>query len=232
MVEKNPKKAFIFGFSVFFALALCFYLGVEFGIVESKMYRTKAKELESAFRQLKEERKGVEVELAAARLTLEIQEKMINDLRAVISSSASNGQKMLEELKFYQQVISNYSGNKGITVSGVRFIKLGQTGEYEFDLVLRQRGDFRRSVNVELKIDIAGQSDGFEKSYSIDDLGEFSDYPVKAKFRHFFRQTGVVKFPEGFDPSATVISLKSVGGDYKKSSFSWLATLQVAMADN
>ena len=76
MVEKNPKKPLIYGFSVLFALALCFYVGVEFGITESKTYRTKAKELESAFRQLKEERKGVEVELSAARLTLEIQEKM------------------------------------------------------------------------------------------------------------------------------------------------------------
>ena len=232
MVEKNPKKPLIYGFSVLFALALCFFAGVEFGIIESKLYRAKAKELESAFRQLKEETKGVEVELAAARLTLEIQEKMINDLRAAISSSASDGQKMLEELKFYQQVISNYSGNKGITVSGLRFVELGQTGEYEFDLVLRQRGDFRRPVNVELKIDIAGQIEEFEKSYSIDDLGEFSDYPVKAKFRHFFRHTGVVKFPEGFDPSATVVSLKSVGGDYKKSSFSWRATLQVTTTDN
>ena len=65
---------------------------MEFGVFEAREYRVKADELESAYSQLKEEQENIEKEFAAAQLTLDIQEKMIGDLRSDISSSYDDQQ--------------------------------------------------------------------------------------------------------------------------------------------
>ncbi len=205
---------------------------MEFGVFEAREYRVKADELESAYSQLKEEQENIEKEFAAAQLTLDIQEKMIDDLRSDISNSSDDQQKMLQNLEFYERVIANSQTKKGLNASGLRFIEYKKGLEYEFDLVFRQSGESRRSINADIKIDIVGWKDQLRETHSFEKLGEFSDYPIKVKFRHFFRQTGFIKLPEGFKPEITEVSIRKRGGSYETTAFQWNTTLQSKVLDS
>ena len=206
-------------------------MGVEVGIFEAREYRQKAYELESAYSRLIEDLENIEKEFAVAKLTLDIQDKTIGDLRSSLASSAGDQQEMLESLEFYQRVISNSPIKKGFNASGLRFIEYNDDLEYEFDLVFRQSGDSRRSVNADIKIDIMGWKDQLRVTHSVEALGEFDDYPIKANFRHFFRQTGFIKLPEGFMPEATQVSIRKRGGAYETTLFQWNTTLQLKAMD-
>ena len=232
MVERNPKRILIYGLIAIALVIGCFYLGVEVGVFEAREYREKAYELESAYSRLTDDLENIEKEFAAAKLTLDIQDKTIGDLRSSLASAAGDQQEMLQSLEFYKRVISNSPTKKGFNASGLRFIKYQEDLEYEFDLVFRQSGDSRRSVNADIKIDIMGWRDQLRETHSIEVLGEFNDYPIQANFRHFFRQTGFIKLPEGFMPEATKVSIRKRGGSYETTLFPWDTTLQLKATDS
>jgi len=232
VVERNPKRVLVYGLIALIIVIFCFYVGLEVGVFEARVYREKALELETAYGRLRLDQASLEKEFAAARLTMDIQEKMISDLRSSISSSAGDHQKALQNLEFYQKVISNSSKSQGLSASGLRFIEYKEGAEYEFDLVFRQTGDSRRSVNADIKVDIIGWKNQSRETHSFQKLSEFSDYPIKAKFRHFFRQSGFIKLPEGFKPEVTQVSIRKRGGSYETTSFKWDTTLQPKIMDS
>ena len=85
---------------IFIALLIgCFYVGVEGGVFEAREYRQKAYELESAYSRLMEDLENIEKEFAVAKLTLDIQDKTISDLRLSMTSFAGDQQEMLENLE-------------------------------------------------------------------------------------------------------------------------------------
>ena len=232
MVERNPKRILVYGLIALTAVVLCFYPGLEVGVFEARAYREKAQELETAYGRLMEDQVSLEKEFSAARLTMDIQEKMIGNLRSDIASSAGDHQEALQNLEFYQKVISNSSENRGLSTSGLRFIEYKEGAEYEFDLVFRYVGESRRAVNADIKMDIIGLKDQLRETHSFEKLGDFNDYPIKARFRHFFRQTGFIKLPEGFKPEVTQVSIRERGGSYETTSFKWDTTLQPKIMDS
>ena len=148
MVERNPKRILIYGLIAIALVIGCFYLGVEVGVFEAREYREKAYELESAYSRLANDLENIEKEFAAAKLTLDIQDKTIGDLRSSLASAAGDQQEMLQSLEFYKRVISNSPTKKGFNASGLRFIEYQEDLEYEVDLVFRQSGDSRREFTL------------------------------------------------------------------------------------
>ena len=84
-------------------------------------------------------------------------------------------------------------------------------------MILRKPIDserFSKSVDLFIKLDFLSLEEDGEKIISIEDMGEFDEYPFRAVFKHFFRVNGYLEMPEGFEPEIVRISTKLKGGSY------------------
>ena len=81
VVERQPKKTIAFVVLSIVLLGLSFYIGKEVGVFEARIFREKVSELETALDSLAESHEVIENELTVTILQLEIQEKMISDLK-------------------------------------------------------------------------------------------------------------------------------------------------------
>ena len=224
VVERQPKKIIVFVVLSIFLLGLSFYIGKEVGVFEARIFREKVSELETALDSLAESHEVIENELTVTILELEIQEKMISDLKSTLNKASGDYQSLQRSLAFYEEIFADSSDEPQSFVSGLRFVQIGQGPKYEFDLILRKpisSGRFSKSVDLSIKLDFLSIEEDAEKIVSIGDLGEFDEYPFQAVFKHFFRINGFVEIPEGFEPEIVRISTKVKGGSYRTRDQAW-----------
>ena len=223
-VGRQPKKTFVFIVLSIVLLGTSFYIGKEVGVFEARIFREKASELETALDRLVESHEVLENELTVTILELEIQEKMISDLKNTLNKASGDHQSLQRSLAFYEEIFADSSDEPQSFVSGLRFVQIGQGPKYEFDLILRKpisSGRFSKSVDLSIKLDFLSIEEDAEKIVSIGDLAEFDEYPFQAVFKHFYRINGFVEIPEDFEPEIVRISTKLKGGSYRTRDQAW-----------
>ena len=224
VVERQPKKTFLFIVLSIVLLGTSFYIGKEVGVFEARIFREKASELETALDRLVESHEVLENELTVTTMELEIQEMMISELKSTLNSATSDYQSLQKSLTFYEEIFADSSDEPQSFVSGLRFVQVAQKPKYEFDLILRKpidSGRFSKSVDLFIKLDFLSLEEDAEKIISIEDMGEFDEYPFRAVFKHFFRVNGYFEMPEGFEPEIVRISTKVKGGSYRTRDQAW-----------
>lgn len=231
VVESRPGKNLVIGVLLFIGVCLVFFFGREIGISDARIYREKSSELEKVVEKHGLKFDLMEKELASGELLAGIHRATIIDLRNVLAGSKGDHQDLLERLRFYEGVISKSSLRKGVISSDLQLTELDNGNRYEFDLVITQSGESVRNVSMELKLEAIGLMGGSKSSRTIENVSESKEYPIKAKFKYFHRQTGVILLPDNFEPQTMRVWIKTRNGDYVSTDFNWGQKLRLKNRD-
>ena len=109
VVDRQPNRTIVLVVLSIVLLGLSFYIGKEVGVFEARIFREKVSELETAIDDLVESHEVIENELTVTILELEIQEKMINDMKSTLNKASGDYQSLQRSLAFYEEVFADSS---------------------------------------------------------------------------------------------------------------------------
>ncbi|MDH5394319.1 MAG: hypothetical protein OEY11_14120 [Gammaproteobacteria bacterium] len=109
--------------------------------------------------------------------------------------------KLNEEVTFYRSIVSPEKTQRRLFMQDLRFVRKA-ANEFDYKIVVTQRGNNHRVVRGIMHVTFDGQKDG--QPFSID-MGKLVQSEVnnafKLGFKYFQRFQGTVIIPEGFVPS-------------------------------
>lgn len=119
-----------------------------------------------------------------------------------------------EQLAFYRGIVSPDESRAGMRIYEVTVMPVeGKPRHYSFDLMLIQAVRHNRRVTGKVDMAIRGVRDGEETSLSAEQLGIRGVGKMSYSFRYFQELSGSFALPEGFAPTAVVLTVSSGGTD-------------------
>ena len=128
-----------------------------------------------------------------------------------------------EELKLYQELLQDKNQPKGLSVSDLNLVAMGD-GRFKYRWVARQKTVKMQTLSVYSEMWVLGTQGDQEVSLPLDMLDDqVKKQPIKLEFKYFSINQGIVQLPEGFEPEQVRITLrytwmKEVQSDQK---FDW-----------
>ena len=190
------------------------YLAFELGRIQADYYIVDAVRERQDFRKeianLENEIVELNQEIALLKTHRDIEREAYDEVEASLTELQRKIQEQRDAIAFYRGIISPADGGRGLRVQDLKLTKGKEERQYNVRLVLVQVMQHDRSVKGEVDFSIAGDQDGVETTYTLNELlpdGAASDWPFSFRyFQDFDRQ---VILPEGFLPERIDIEVRS-----------------------
>jgi hypothetical protein len=141
-------------------------------------------------------------------------EKNLQDLQAQVL-------RQREELTFYRGIVSPEDGIGGLRVQGFQVQSGGAPRHYRLLLVLQQSMREDAVVSGSVNIQIEGVRANRPEQLALPQLADGADAQLPFKFRYFQKFEQDVVLPEGFEPRAVNVEVRSTRLAPVRESYPW-----------
>jgi len=203
-----------------------------YGIYELGRYRggfskvaeiQQRRELGAQIEALEDANAKLRAEVAAAQLARDVDRKSYADVEKTLADLQAQVLKHREELTFYRGIVSPEDGIGGLRIQRFQVLSDGADNHYRLRLVLVQ--SMRQDAVVSGSVDVAieGVRDNKPEQIALNDVdGEArGGGQVPFQFRYFQNLEQAIVLPEGFEPKAVNVEVRSSKGAPVRESFPW-----------
>jgi hypothetical protein len=183
----------------------------------------KRRELTAKIETLEEANSKLRAELAAAKLAREVDQKAYAEVEKTLADLQAQVLKSREELTFYRGIVSPEDGIGGLRIQRFQVLPGGTDNHYRLRLVLVQSMRQDTMVSGSVVIRIEGIRDDRPTSLALADVGgdTRANGLVPFQFRYFQNLEQMIELPEGFEPTAVNVEVRSSRLAPVRESFPW-----------
>ncbi|HYM36387.1 MAG TPA: DUF6776 family protein [Steroidobacteraceae bacterium] len=158
-----------------------------------------------------------------ADMARNVDRKSYADVETTLHDLQAQVQRQREELAFYRGIVSPEDGVGGLRIQRLDILGGGAERHYKLRLVLMQSMRQDATVSGSFTVELEGVRDKQPARLNLSDVGgqarESGDVPFS--FRYFQSIERELTLPEGFEPSAINVEVKSSRQQPLRQSFPW-----------
>jgi hypothetical protein len=183
----------------------------------------KRRELTTKIETLEDANSKLRAELAAAKLAREVDQKAYAEVEKTLADLQAQVLKSREELTFYRGIVSPEDGIGGLRIQRFQVLPGGTDNHYRLRLVLVQSMRQDTVVSGSVVIRIEGIHDDRPTTLALADVGgdTRANGLVPFQFRYFQNLEQMIELPEGFEPTAVNVEVRSSRLAPVRESFPW-----------
>lgn len=206
---------------------LVLYIAYEWGRFEggfSKLAELqRRREFSAQIEKLEDDNQALRATLASAELAHTVDQKAYSDVEKNLAELQTQVLKQREELTFYRGIVSPEDGIGGLRIERFQVVPGGGERQFRLSLVLVQSMRQEGSVAGSVSIEIEGTRDNQPVQLALNEAGGTTraDGQVAFQFRHFQKVEQDVTLPEGFEPRAVNVEIRSAKLTPVRESFKW-----------
>lgn len=203
------------------------YIAYEWGRFEGGFSKLadlqRRREFTAKIQDLQEDNDKLRASLASAELAHSVDQKAYADVEKNLAELQKQVLKYREELTFYRGIVSPEDGVGGLRIERFQVTPGGVDRQFHLSLVLVQSMRQEGSVAGAMTIEIEGTRDNKLEQISLNEAGGTTraDGQVAFQFRHFQKVEQDVSLPEGFEPRAINVEVRSGKLTPVRESFRW-----------
>jgi hypothetical protein len=201
---------------------LIFYLIFEWGRAAGGFSKVaelqQRRALMSQIAALKQDSDKLRADATAATLGREIDRKAYADVEKNLSELQAQLLKQREELVFYRGIISPKEGVDGLRIQRFQVLPAGVDNHYRLRLVLVQSMRQDTMASGSIGVEIEGVRDNKPANIVVAGGG---DEHLPFQFRYFQNLEHDVELPEGFEPQAVKVEIRTAKLDPLRESYPW-----------
>ncbi|HEX7116113.1 MAG TPA: DUF6776 family protein [Steroidobacter sp.] len=207
--------------------ALLLYLIYEWGRFEGGYSKfaeiQRRRELSARLESLQEENERLRAQLAAAELTREVERKAYADVEKDLAELQAQVLKQSEELTFYRGIVSPEDGIGGLRIQRLQILPGGADRHYRLLLVLVQSMRQDTTVSGTVQVQIEGTRENRPERLGLAQVGGTgrADGLLAFRFRYFQNLEHDIVLPEGFEPRAVTVEVRSARSSPVRQSYPW-----------
>jgi len=181
------------------------------------------RELTSKVETLEEANAKLRTEIAAAQLARDIDRKAYADVEGTLADLQAQVLKHREELTFYRGIVSPEDGIGGLRIQRFQVLTGAADNHFRLRVVLVQSMRQESVVSGAMSIQIEGVRDNKPAALMLADAGgeTRADGQVPFQFRYFQNLEQNIELPEGFEPKAVNVEVRSSRIAPVRESFPW-----------
>jgi hypothetical protein len=181
------------------------------------------RELAAAIESLEDANAKLRGEIAAAQLARDVDKKSYADVEKTLADLQAQVLKHREELTFYRGIVSPEDGIGGLRIQRFQVLTGGVENHYRLRLVLVQSMRQDTVVSGAVTIEIEGVRANKPVQLTLSEAGgeTRADGQVPFQFRYFQNLEQKVTLPEGFEPKAVNVEVRSAKLSPVRESFPW-----------
>jgi HSP20 family molecular chaperone IbpA len=203
------------------------YLVFEWGRFEggySKLAEMQQRrELTAQIESLREENEKLRAEIAAAELAREVDRKAYADVEKNLAELQAQVLRHREELTFYRGIVAPEDGVGRLRIQSFNVLPGAVDRQYRMRLVLVQSMRQDTVVSGTVTVQIEGVQENRPVVLSLGEVGgkTRADGQVPIQFRYFQNLEQDIELPEGFEPRAVNVEVRSGRLDPVRESYPW-----------
>lgn len=181
------------------------------------------RELASKIEALEDANAKLRADVAAAQLARDVDKKSYADVEKNLADLQAQVLKHREELTFYRGIVSPEDGIGGLRIQRFQVLEGGVDDHYRLRLVLVQSMRQDAVVSGSVIIEIEGVRDNKPVQLTLAEAGgeTRADGQVPFQFRYFQNLEQKITLPEGFEPKAVNVEVRSARLAPVRESFPW-----------
>ena len=142
-------------------------------------------------------------------------------LRRTIKILGDRIQSLEEEVRFYRRLVAPMDDDVGFNIERLKIVKTRDHARFAYTLFLTQAVDRDRWIEGSVEIDIVGEQSSAQRSLSLAELSEESEYPIKFGFLYFEDFSGQMTLPKEFLPQEVRVTVEVDTGHRFERVFAW-----------
>ncbi len=142
-------------------------------------------------------------------------------LRRTIKVLGDRIHSLEEEVRFYRRLVAPMDDDAGFRIERLDVAKTRNPDRFAYTLVLTQAADRDGWIEGSLLLDIVGEQAGSERSLSLAELSEETEYPIRFRVLYFEDIRGQITVPEEFLPRAIRVTAEVDEGRRFDRVFAW-----------
>jgi hypothetical protein len=228
VIRQHPswrRRAVLIG-AVLGSVLAC-YLMYEWGRFEGGYSRFAEiqlrRELSARIETLQEENERLRAQIASAELARNVDNKAYADVEKNLADLQAQVLKHREQLTFYRGIVSPEDGIGGLRIQRFQVLPGGAENHYRLRLVLVQSMRQEAVVSGAVVVQIEGVSDNRPVQLTLPQAGAATraDGQLPFQFRYFQNLEQDIVLPEGFEPRAVNVEVRSARLAPVRESYPW-----------
>ena len=142
-------------------------------------------------------------------------------LRRTIKIFGDRIHALEEEARFYRRLVAPVDGDAGFSIERLEIARTRDPARFTYTLFLTQAVNRDRWIEGSVEIEIVGEDESAERSLSLAELSEESEYPIKFGFLYFEDFSGQMTLPEEFLPQEVRVTADVDSGRRFERVFAW-----------
>jgi hypothetical protein len=181
------------------------------------------RELAAKIEALQDENEKLRGDVASAELASNVDRKSYADVEKSLSELQAQVLRHRDELTFYRGIVSPEDGIGGLRIQRFQILPGGGERHYKLRLVLVQSMRQDAVVSGSAVIDIEGAQENKPIQLALREIGGATrgDGQVPFQFRYFQNLEQDVVLPEGFEPRAVNVEVRSAKLQPVRESYPW-----------
>ena len=180
------------------------------------------RELAAQIATLEQENEKLRGDIAKAELARNVDNKSYGVVEKNLEDLQAQVLKQREELTFYRGIVSPEDGIGGLRIQGFQVQSGGAPRHYRLLLVLQQSMREDAVVSGSVNVQIEGVRANRPEQLGLTQLGEGARADgLPFKFRYFQKFEHAVVLPEGFEPRAVNVEVRSTRLQPVRESYPW-----------
>lgn len=213
-------------FAAICVIAFVLYLIYEWGRASSGFSKyaevQQRRALMSQIAKLEHDNDQLRANATAATLAREVDRKAYGDVEKNLAELQGQLLKHREELAFYRGIVSPKDGAEGLRIQRFQVLSGGVENRYRLRLVLVQSMRQDTMVSGSIGVEIVGVRDNKPASVIVADAsGARAQEQLPFQFRYFQNLEQDVELPQGFEPQAINVEVRSAKLDPLRESYPW-----------
>jgi hypothetical protein len=171
---------------------------------------------------LKQDNDKLRASATSTTLGRDVDRKAYADVEKNLSELQSQLLKQREELTFYRGIISPKEGVDGLRIQRFQVVAAGVDNHYRLRLVLVQSMRQDTMVSGSIGVEIEGVRDNKPENLIVANAtGRGGDAHLPFQFKYFQNLEHDVELPEGFEPHAVNVEIRTAKLDPMRESYPW-----------
>jgi len=143
-------------------------------------------------------------------------------LKETLAQAQDEVLELKKELSFYKSIVAPEQGSRSIAIQTIQ-LKQNEAGNYEYKLMVSQRGRNNLFARGTIRVSIKGTNKGKALTLLLADVSKDVKNPMKFGFKYFQNFEGVMNLPAAFKPEYLRVEVKPSKGKIKAidEQFAW-----------
>jgi hypothetical protein len=177
--------------------------------------------LMSRITRLEQDNDKLRASAAAATLAREVDRKAYGDVEKTLAELQAQLLKNREELTFYRGIVSPKEGVEGLRIQRFQVLPAGVDNHYRLRLVLVQSMRQDTTVSGSIGVEIEGVRDNKPANVVVAGASAGGSEHLPFQFRYFQNLEHDVELPQGFEPHAVNVEIRTAKLDPMRESYPW-----------